>query len=224
MEEIKTKRMNLISKKNLNKLIQADPFQRDYTTLNYYKPLIKNLYLKRIKMGLELLGQKKFKQILDIGFGAGIIIPELSLHGSHLEGVDIHKNINLVKQIIKDENINNINLQYGDAIHLPFADNSFDCIWCMSVLEFILDSEKVIQEIKRVAKNEAKIIIGFPITNPLTNLSYKLIGFKSNETHKNNHRILIQQIKKYLKIKEIKHFPCWLQLDYSLFCVLLCYL
>lgn len=213
-------KIKLILKHNLGKLMAADVNQRDYSTFKYYKPIIKSLYLKRIKIGLELLGNKKFSKMLNIGFGGGVILPELSKHAAEITGVDIHPQIDLVKQIIQDEKINNVKLIKADATSLPFADNKFDCVWCMSVLEFIPDSEKVIAEVKRVARDDATIIIGFPMTNKITDLAYKLVSFKNKDAHCNNHQILIQQIKKYFKIKKIKNMPGWLSLDCSLFCIL----
>ena len=192
--------MKLISKKNLNKLISADPNQRDYSTEKYYKFIIKYFYLKKIKLAIKLLNKNKYNKMLDIGFGGGIITPELSKQCNQYFGVDVHKNIELVKEILKDQGLKNINLQYAKT-DLPLMDNEFDCVWCMSVLEFIEDSEKMIKEIKRVAQDNATIIIGFPLTNKLTDFLYKLINFKSSEIHHNNHKTLLQQIKKYFKLK-----------------------
>lgn len=200
-------KIKLISKKNLNKLIKADPNQRNYSTEKYYKFIIKYLYLQRIKLGIKLLGKQKYNKMLDVGFGGGVILPELSKHAEKIIGIDTHDNIELVKKILISENINNTSLIKINATSLPFPDKKFDCIWCMSVLEFIKNSEQVIREIKRVAQNNATIIIGFPLTNKLTDILYKLISFKSSEAHYNNHKILISQIKKYFKIKKIKKIP-----------------
>jgi len=205
--EINKMQIKLISKNNLQKLIQADPNQRDFTTEKYYKFPLKYLYLKKIKLAIKLLNNKKYNKLLDIGFGGGVITPELASRCEQYFGIDVHEHIDLIKNILKNQNINNINLKKSSATTLPFENNYFDCIWCMSTLEFIKDSEKAIAEINRVAKNNAKIIIGFPITNKLTDILYKLIGFKSNEAHYNNHKTLLQQIKKYFKVKEIKIIP-----------------
>ena len=93
--------MKLISKKNLNKLISADPNQRDYSTEKYYKFIIKYFYLKKIKLAIKLLNKNKYNKMLDIGFGGGIITPELSKQCNQYFGVDVHKNIELVKEICK---------------------------------------------------------------------------------------------------------------------------
>lgn len=198
--------IKLLSQPSLQKLIAADPGQRDYSTTKYYTSLFKFLYLKRIKLGLKLLGDKQYDQMLDLGFGGGIIAPELSKHCQKYFGVDVHQNIALVKEILNDDGLRNIDLRFAKD-DLPFADNSFDCIWCMSVLEFVPNPEKSISEIKRVASSDATIILGFPIENQLTNLAYRLIGFKVDEAHKNNHHQLLSLIKQQFKVEQTKTIP-----------------
>jgi len=48
----------------------------------------------------------------------------------------------------------------GNAVSLPFADNSFDCVFCAEVLEHIPDVDAAAREAIRVAKHE--VIIGVP--------------------------------------------------------------
>jgi SAM-dependent methyltransferase len=48
----------------------------------------------------------------------------------------------------------------GDATRLPFADASFDCVFCTEVLEHIPNLEAACREILRVARRE--IVIGVP--------------------------------------------------------------
>lgn len=212
--------MKLISQENLKKIIAADPNQRNYSTVNYYKPIIRYLYLKRIKDGLVLLGEKKYQNLLDIGFGAGIILPELAGYAEKIIGIDIHKNIEVVKEIIDDEKLDNVELQYGNVLNLNFQPESFEAIWCLSTLEFIADYELALQEIKRVAKNNATIIIGFPITNKITDLAYKIIGFKNKDEHQNNQKELMPEIEKNFKIEKIKCFPVWLPKSLGMYCTL----
>lgn len=211
--------MQLIKRKNLEKLIRADPFQRDYSTKNYYKPIIRYFFLEKIKLGLQLLAQKKYENLLDIGFGGGIILPELSKYAQNIIGIDVHKNIETVKEIIKDENLSNVNLQYGNILKLPFADNYFATIWCLSTLEFIQDYSLALGEIKRVAQKDATIIIGFPLTNKITDLAYSLIGFKNKDEHQNSQKELMSEIEKNFKIVQDRYFPNWLPKSLAMFYV-----
>ncbi|MFA6428769.1 MAG: methyltransferase domain-containing protein [Candidatus Buchananbacteria bacterium] len=212
--------MKLISSRSLQKIIETDKTQRDFSTTNYYHPLLKHLYLSRIHLGLSLLATQKYKKMLDLGFGGGIIIPELAQHCDQFYGVDIHKNITLINKLLKSEGVANVTLLQTTNNRLPFPDSYFDCLWCLSVLEFVNNPSELLMEIKRVTKKEADIIIGFPIANKLTTLAYWLLGFDSDKQHKNTHSELIKEIKNIFKIETNLVLPAWLPLDFSLFCVL----
>lgn len=70
----------------------------------------------------------------------------------------------------------------ADIIHdlnkfpYPFKDNTFDLIYCSDILEHLNDVIKVIQELYRISKPGAKIIIGAPhfsSHNAYTDLTHK---------------------------------------------------
>lgn len=48
----------------------------------------------------------------------------------------------------------------GDVRQLPFADNSFDCVFCAEVLEHVAGVEQAAREMIRTARHE--IIVGVP--------------------------------------------------------------
>ena len=213
--------MKLLQLKDLKPLIQADPLQKIYTLERYYKPIQKIPYLKRFKMVLSLIGDKKYDNFLDIGFGSGIFLPELASHSKQLTAIDVHPHVEIIKDIINSKNIP-ANLIKANVNEIPFPDNSFDGILCLSVLEFIKDIPTAIKEIKRVAKPEAKIIIGAPVLNSLTDFCYKIIKYKkyADSLHKSDHRTIIKNIKNNLLIKKMKTYPGFLPLYLSLFFVL----
>jgi len=47
----------------------------------------------------------------------------------------------------------------GSATAMPFADNSFDAIWSIWVLEHVPNPEQALQEIRRVAKNDSLLYL-----------------------------------------------------------------
>ena len=53
----------------------------------------------------------------------------------------------------------------GDVTKLEFPDNSFDCVFCVEVLEHISEVQRACSEISRVAKHE--IVIGVPFRQDL---------------------------------------------------------
>ncbi len=217
----KKNNMQLLSKEDLKPLFVANPNQNAYTLKRYFHFWQKKPYLARFKLVLKLLGNQKFDKFIDIGFGSGIFLPELKKRCKNLYGIDIHSEIETVKKIIRDKKIT-ADLQKADINHLPFPDNFFDGVLCLSVLEFISDTDKAVSEIKRVAKSSATIIVGAPVLNSLTNFIYnKIIKFKKHsKLHKTNHEKIIDAINKEFEIIKILKLPSWLPLNHSLFFVL----
>ena len=54
----------------------------------------------------------------------------------------------------------------ADASHLPFADRSFDAIFCDAVLEHVKNPFQVVDEFTRVLKEEGYVNIGVPFLFP----------------------------------------------------------
>jgi ubiquinone/menaquinone biosynthesis C-methylase UbiE len=90
---------------------------------------------------------EKGSKILDFGCGSGIVAKEFEkFFSAKVVGVDIKDN-----RIIK---IPFFKIKDGEK--LPFKDNSFDVVLLSYVLHHTLNSEKILQEAKRVGK---KIIV-----------------------------------------------------------------
>lgn len=164
--------------------------------------------------------EKNFNHLLDIGYGSGIFLPTLESRTRHLTAIDIHDYTDRVKTMLHEVNCK-ATIMKGDILNLPFSDNEFDCVSCLSVLEFVENTDKAVFEIHRVSKSGARIIIGAPVSNKLTTFCYGLLGKKDQNTkHSSNHNQIINSIKKQLIVEEIRVLPNFLPLDWALFFVL----
>lgn len=208
---------NIPSKIKMAKLIAADPDQQIFCAERYYYFPFNQFYLKRLKIVLNLLDKNKHEKLLDIGFGSGIFLPSLSLKTKKLFGVDNHDYIQQVLDLLSDLKIE-VELKKGSVLALPYEDNQFDCVTCLSVLEFVDDMDKAMSEIARVAKPGAKIIIGAPVVSRFTDACYTVLGKKGqNKIHPSDHKKIINSAKKYFSMEKTKKIPSFLPLDYSLF-------
>jgi len=212
--------MELLNQKDLQPLFADRPEQKPYTLKRYFHPWQKFFYLHRLKIARRLLN-KKYPRLLDIGFGSGIFIPELNEITEDYHGVDIHSEVRLVEEILNSKKIK-ANLKKADIYSLPYPNESFDAIICLSVLEFIPNLERAFSEVQRVAKPEADIIVGAPVVNFLTNFIYdRIIKYKNHrQAHQSNHQEIIKALEEKLKIEKIVTFPSFLPLNYSFFFVL----
>ena len=95
------------------------------------------------------------KTILDLGSGNGGYTMEFAKRCKIVYGLDL----NMSKMPFKKDNIV---LLKGDATNLPFKDDSFDFVFCSSLIEHIPDQSKVIHEICRILKNNKFCYLSYP--------------------------------------------------------------
>lgn len=100
------------------------------------------------------------KTLLDVGCGKGEPARFINRKGRYFAvGLDAFEPY--LRQCQKDK-IHNAYIQ-GDVRQLPFADNSFDLVICLEVLEHLEreDGEKLLKELERVAKRQ--VILSTPV-------------------------------------------------------------
>lgn len=100
----------------------------------------------------ELSSKKSFGKVLDVGCGEKIYKPYIN-HDSYI-GID-------VKESGHDIDKKNID-EFFNGEDIPFNDNYFDFILCTEVLEHAVNPEKLIQEMRRVLKDDGLILITVP--------------------------------------------------------------
>ncbi|MBC8061058.1 MAG: class I SAM-dependent methyltransferase [Clostridiaceae bacterium] len=100
-----------------------------------------------------------FKNVLDLGAGLGRHSIFLAKQGFKVSAIDLSDyGMNNLKQWAEKENFN-IDIKVGDMVDLPYADNSFDCVFAYHVISHTdtLGARKVISEIERVLKKGGEI-------------------------------------------------------------------
>lgn len=123
-------------------------------------------------------------RLLEAGCGEGLFIVKLASQNKELEIYGIDNRMEILKKAEKkseDSNCRNIKLIKADAGVLPFENSYFDTVVCINVI-FNLPSEdvlrKVLTEISRVCKKDAKLILDFRNKkNPFLYLKYKLAPY-----------------------------------------------
>ena len=97
-------------------------------------------------------------RVLDVGCGKGFLLYEMTqaIPGLKIKGIDISEYAveNSKEEIRK-------NLEVGDAVSLPFGDNSFDLIISLNTLHNLqcYDLDKALSEIERVGKKNKYIVV-----------------------------------------------------------------
>src|SRR5262245_3209805 len=68
----------------------------------YYRLPTARLYRARLKLALTLLGSQTYDSMLEVGYGSGIFLPQLSLHSRRLAAVDIHDEGESVRRMLAE--------------------------------------------------------------------------------------------------------------------------
>src|SRR5690349_21990098 len=101
----------------------------------------------------EQVGLNETSRALEVGCGTGAILSEVPDHPS-LYGLDIAADALVQCRVHLPSAI----LAQGNAIRLPYRNESFDVVYCHFLLLWVKDPLQALLEMKRVAKAGAHII------------------------------------------------------------------
>jgi len=139
-------------------------FDKNFSKIKKYKlrPWQES-YIKRVK---EYLIQKPYtnKKLLDVGAGHGYIAIEMAKLGLDVVACDLSpKAIEHLERNKKIFKLKNLKIVHCNAQSLPFANESFDHVVAIAILEHIPEEEKAIKEWKRVLKKGGKMYVVTPL-------------------------------------------------------------
>jgi 2-polyprenyl-3-methyl-5-hydroxy-6-metoxy-1,4-benzoquinol methylase len=141
------------------------------------------LFWQRIDIALQFLKQKKNLKILDFGCGGAVTFEYLKSLDSSIVGCDI--DIELTKQVCSRLNINADLCTDLDGL----ADNSFDRIFALDVLEHIENVDPILRRFKNILKNDGQVILSGPTENIFYRLGRRLAGFSGHYHVKNVYQL-----------------------------------
>jgi ubiquinone/menaquinone biosynthesis C-methylase UbiE len=117
----------------------------------------------------DRLQLRRGDRVLDVGCGEGRHSIGAYLHAEvDVIGVDLNaQDLQIARERFElfDDKHNtqkSLTFQQANALHLPFADSSFDKVICSEVLEHIADYQGVLAEISRVLKPEGLLVVSVP--------------------------------------------------------------
>jgi len=164
-------RLNLLTPDALVKTSAVDQAEWNY------KPLLGAISRARFHLVKQLLGERRGKRLLEIGYGSGVFLPELAKHSDEIYGIDIHKKQSKVAEKLSVFDVR-AKLVSGGAEKTPWKNDFFDFIVAVSSLEFVNDLDAVCIEVKRILKPEGKFIAVTPGQSPLLDFGLKLLTGK----------------------------------------------
>ena len=144
------------------------PPQGDPTTAE------RRAHLRTMVQSLPGTNRPETFQVLDAGCGDGEFVAFLRELGFRVAGIEL--SAAAVEQAGRrwpDADIRVGSLEE----RLPFADESFDAIWCTEVLEHLFDVHGTLSEFNRILKKEGALLLTTPYHGLIKNLAIVLWGF-----------------------------------------------
>ena len=106
---------------------------------------------------LELLGNREFKMIVDVGCGTGKLLGLISPRSRFGLGIDL--SLQMLKRAKRRTTDSGVQLVRADASHLPLQDHIADGVTSVSMTESGSVFEEHFNELSRIATKDATLIM-----------------------------------------------------------------
>ena len=135
-------------------------------------PVARALVRRFLRQIDDCVGLLRPSSILDVGCGEGVVTQRLaSLSGAPTLGVDL--GTDALRSEWRRREARELSFQEASAYALPFADDSFDCVCAMEVLEHLERPREALTELTRVASRA--ILVSVP-NEPAWRIVHLLAG------------------------------------------------
>ena len=109
---------------------------------------------------LELMGDFKGAQVLDVGCGDGVLACAAASRGAVVIGIDPDPAMLDAARARAERAGVKADFLDGRIERLPFADASFDVVAAITVLCFVADASAAVDEMARVVRPGGRLVIG----------------------------------------------------------------
>ena len=166
-----------LNRKALNRLVERDLIHE--VSYDEYREKVQDVYggpkgallatcsvlSLHVPLGERMFRQRRFdlrgaRSILDVGSGAGQIAKHLIRYSDSQASITC---FDLSRQMLRRARTRLRSARLGfvaaDMSHMPFADNSFDCVTCGYVLEHLPDPRPGLAEVARVLQPGGRMLL-----------------------------------------------------------------
>ena len=172
-----------------------------------YRRFLGALQRRRFELLLSLIGERRHERLLEVGYGSGVLMPELAARCRELVGVDLHPRHREVRGALADHGVH-AELVRGSVAALPFADARFDCVLTVSALEYVDDVRAACAELKRVLTPDGVLLVVTPGHSPLLDLGLRLAtGESAAANYGSRRQRLLPALREQFRTCDERVFP-----------------
>jgi len=188
-----------------------------------YHPVTGLVYRWRFRQALEALESAgPCTELLEVGYGAGLLLPSLAGMCRAVEAVDVHSYTQGVQQMLTELHLTNVRVGFGSILDLPYTDGRFGQVLCVSVLEHFRELDRAVSELARVTVAGGSVVLGFPTKNIVTKALFRLVGYEDDVIHPSSHRQILDAVRRVMDVDRVWRLPHGAPLDLSLYVVARC--
>ena len=154
----------------------------------YYVPLLGRVFRARLDVGLGLLRPPhggRFRRLLEVGYGSGLLLPTLRAVAERLDGIDLESRPDVVRAALARLGVTVDDLRQADVCSLPFENGRFDAVVAFSILEHLRAAplRTALGEMARVLSPGGQLLVGCPAVHRGMSLAFAAIGFRGIDDH-----------------------------------------
>lgn len=174
-----------------------------------YRPVLGSISRLRFRLVAALLADEPRGRLLEIGYGSGVLMPELSRRCDELYGIDVHHETTAVTDALATSGVQ-ARLFSSSAAAMPFEDNFFDAAVAVSALEFVADLGAACAEINRVLKPRGALVVVTPGFSPLADFGLRVLTGKSaREDFDDRRRSIIPTLARHFEVERTLTAPAF---------------
>jgi ubiquinone/menaquinone biosynthesis C-methylase UbiE len=135
----------------------------DEAAENYERYRVPSLFSPLADELVASAGLRPGDRVLDVACGTGIVARRAArqLGGrGRVVGLDINPGMLAVARAAAAAEGLEVEWQEGNALALPFADGSFDVVFCQQALQFFPDRAAALREMRRVLAAGGRLVLG----------------------------------------------------------------
>jgi ubiquinone/menaquinone biosynthesis C-methylase UbiE len=133
---------------------------------------------------IELSEVSRDDTVLDVACGPGMVACEFAGYAGHVTGMDITPAmIEQAEKRQRDQNLVNLTWAVGEAVPLPYADNSFSLVITRYSFHHLLAPEKALSEMIRVCRPSGRVMVADVAVESAKSESYDRLEIMRDPSH-----------------------------------------
>jgi phosphatidylethanolamine/phosphatidyl-N-methylethanolamine N-methyltransferase len=125
----------------------------------FYDMFWPSIVHRRTTRAISRMAIRPDERVLDVGVGTGLALQSYPTH-ARVVGIDLSEGmLRRARRRVEESRMDHVKLSLGNALELPFPDNTFDHVLLSHVVTVVSDPVKLIEETRRVTRPGGQIVI-----------------------------------------------------------------